>query len=111
MATAFASSLRLFEILDLCLLDGFDKKGSYIVPNFMDERLVLSISKSIKNHLLNSSAVKSTSVNRTSDEENQLFRVKVVLNIRPRHKQFVHFYDGTVEFISIFDANERCGSR
>ena len=107
VATEFASNLRLYEILDLCLVDGFDKKGGYIVPNFMDERLVISLPQSVKNHLLNSSAVKVVSVNRKSTDQDQLYRVRVMLNIRPRQKQFVHFYEGSVEFISIFDASDK----
>ncbi len=95
------SSLQLFYLLGGALLDGYDDDGRYLVPNFMEDRLVIAVPEETEKVLLGSRVIEQKGDVATADLPG--FRVRLVMEIQRRQEQFTSFFAGEVSHLAVFD--------
>lgn len=92
VSTEIITSLRLYELPGLTLLDGFDGNGGYILPNFMPGRLVLTVPPSIR-----------AAIGRSGADHAVRHRVRALLAILPRTEQYTAFFEAEVQHLAVLD--------
>ncbi|MBI4583343.1 MAG: hypothetical protein HY717_04900 [Planctomycetes bacterium] len=104
--TEMRSHGGIYQLPGLTLLDGFDPKGGYLVPNFMEGRLVVSIPafhKSLKRKLSSLGAGAAEAPGAEKKTPPQLFRM--VLKIGRQEMQSTSFFLGEIQDFFWIDRN------
>ena len=92
-----------YSLLDLRLLDGLDDKGSYVVPHFMPERLVLNLSGPESwNDTLQEMRERLGSKDASSEP---VFRLQLLVKVARASLQQCTFWRGDVVQLAVFDAS------
>ncbi len=97
--TEMRSHGGIYKLPGLTLLDGFDSKGGYLIPNFMDGRLVVSIpafQKSLKSKLstLGAGAAEAPP---GAEKKNPSHLFRMVLKIGRLEMQSTSFFLGEIQ--------------
>ncbi len=106
VVTDLITTGKTYELLELWLLDGFDDRGQYLIPNFMPGRLVFHLvgSNDWKEKLqkLRPPPAKDKSQQKSNPDE-KLYRFQIVAQIAAAHRQYCHHFQASIQQVAIFD--------
>ena len=106
VSTEIHSQIKPFHLLDIALLDGFDKKMNfYLVPNFMEDRLAISLPKNLESWIsqFKTKHLGGSSKSQKGSKRGALHRIRLVIEIKKQMLQHTTFYEGEVKFMAVID--------
>ncbi len=104
VCTNFVGHGKIHKLVDIHFLDGFDDRGEYIAPHFMNERTVLTLRADEPGWLKTLEYLRKNQHARSGENG---YRFQVVVRMHQRWLQATGFFDAEVQQMAVFDDHNR----
>ena len=104
VCTNFVGHGKIHKLVDIHFLDGFDDRGEYIAPHFMNERTVLTLRADEPGWLKTLEYLRKNQHARSGENG---YRFQVVVRMHQRWLQETGFFDAEVQQMAVFDDHNR----